>query len=108
MEFLLKTPTGKGIVLECDGKAYHQSEGAMVHDLYREKELKNMGYDVYRIWPTNWFENDEHEMQKLINYLSEHYSENCPENLEVLPKSLSDKILTAADSKTREGAGNDL
>ena len=56
------------MVLECDGKAYHQSDEAHAHDMYRQKELENMGFIVYRIWSTNWFLDKEREIQKFLKF----------------------------------------
>lgn len=68
LDFIIKTAS-KDIVLECDGKAYHSSEEAYAYDMYRQKELENMGFIVYRIWSTNWFQDKEIEMQKLKRFL---------------------------------------
>ncbi|MHA1584230.1 MAG: AAA domain-containing protein [Promethearchaeota archaeon] len=68
LDFVIKTST-KDVVLECDGKAYHKSEEAYAHDMYRQKELENMGFTVYRIWSTNWFQNKEKEMEKLLKFI---------------------------------------
>jgi superfamily I DNA and/or RNA helicase/very-short-patch-repair endonuclease len=68
LDFIIKTKS-KDIVLECDGKAYHSSEEAYAYDMFRQKELENMGYVVYRIWSTNWFQDKESEMQKLKKYV---------------------------------------
>jgi len=68
LDFIIKTKT-KDIVLECDGKAYHSSEEAYAYDMYRQKELENMGFIVYRIWSTNWFQDKESEMQKLKRFV---------------------------------------
>lgn len=68
LDFVIKTKF-KDIILECDGKEYHQSEEAYAHDMYRQKELEDMGYCVYRIWSTNWFQDKEIEMQKLVRFV---------------------------------------
>ncbi len=68
LDFIIKTKA-KNIVLECDGKAYHSSEEAYAYDMYRQKELENMGFTVYRIWSTNWFQDKEIEMQKLKQFV---------------------------------------
>lgn len=68
LDFIIKTKS-KDIVLECDGKAYHSSEEAYAYDMYRQKELENMGFIVYRIWSTNWFQDKESEMQKLKRFV---------------------------------------
>lgn len=68
LDFVIKTKF-KDVVLECDGKAYHQSDEAHAHDIYRQKELENMGFIVYRIWSTNWFQDKENEMQKFLHFI---------------------------------------
>ncbi len=68
LDFIIKSKT-KDIVLECDGKEYHSSEEAYAYDMYRQKELENMGFIVYRIWSTNWFQDKESEMQKLKRFV---------------------------------------
>ncbi|MEI8060896.1 MAG: AAA domain-containing protein [Candidatus Berkelbacteria bacterium] len=68
LDFVIKAKS-TDIVLECDGKAYHQSEEAYAHDMYRQKELEKLGFVVYRIWSTNWFQDKEIEMQKLVRFV---------------------------------------
>ncbi|MEI6326813.1 MAG: AAA domain-containing protein [Candidatus Roizmanbacteria bacterium] len=70
LDFVIKA-NNKDIVLECDGKAYHQSEEAYAHDMYRQKELEKMGFVIYRIWSTNWFQDKEVEMKKLNQFIGE-------------------------------------
>jgi superfamily I DNA and/or RNA helicase/very-short-patch-repair endonuclease len=68
LDFVIKTKS-KYVVLECDGKSYHQSNEAHAHDIYRQKELEKMGFIVYRIWSTNWFQDKVNEMQKLLAFI---------------------------------------
>ncbi len=69
LDFVIKY-NGHNYVLECDGKSYHQSEEAYAYDMYRQKELEHMGYVVYRIWSTNWFQNKELEMTKFMDFIN--------------------------------------
>jgi len=68
LDFVIKT-SKKEVILECDGKTYHSSEEAYAWDMYRQKELENMGYVVYRIWSTNWFHDKDAEMRKLLRFI---------------------------------------
>ena len=72
LDFVIKTEN-KDIVLECDGKAYHQSDEAHAYDIYRQKELENLGFSVYRIWSTNWFQDKETEIRKFLSFVSSLY-----------------------------------
>lgn len=64
------------IVLECDGKTYHQSEEAYKHDIYRQKELEGMGFIFHRIWSTNWFRNKENEIRRFIDFYQSNAAQN--------------------------------
>lgn len=55
--------------IECDGAAYHSSVSARDNDITRQRVLESMGWKIYRIWSTNWFENPKKEIKKLDNYL---------------------------------------
>ena len=55
--------------VECDGAAYHSSVSARDNDITRQRVLESMGWKIYRIWSTNWFENPKNEIKKLDNYL---------------------------------------
>lgn len=68
VDFLIKV-SNREVVLECDGKTYHQSDEAHAYDLYRQKELENLGYIIYRIWSTDWFQRPESEMKKFLDFI---------------------------------------
>ena len=42
--------------IECDGALYHKHRTARERDKIREDCLKRMGWDIYRIWSTAWFD----------------------------------------------------
>jgi len=55
--------------IECDGAAYHSSVSARDNDIVRQKVLEGLGWNIYRIWSTNWFDNPKSELKKLDLYL---------------------------------------
>ena len=55
--------------IECDGAAYHSSVSARDNDITRQNVLEGLGWNIYRIWSTNWFENPKAELKKLDHYL---------------------------------------
>jgi very-short-patch-repair endonuclease len=55
--------------VECDGATYHSARAARDRDKYRQAVLEGLGWEIYRIWSTDWFENAEVECCKLISYL---------------------------------------
>ena len=41
--------------IECDGATYHSSANARDRDRIRESVLRNLGWEIIRIWSTEWF-----------------------------------------------------
>lgn len=63
-----KEKPGKYILaVECDGASYHSSLTARDRDWLRQKCLQNLGWNIYRIWSTDWFKNRNKEVEKLIS-----------------------------------------
>ena len=58
------------IGIECDGATYHSARSARDRDKYRQAVLEGLGWQIYRIWSTDWFENSESETTKLISHLN--------------------------------------
>ena len=57
--------------IECDGATYHSTKSIKDRDILRQKILESKGWDIYRIWSTDWFKNGEREKDKLLNHLEE-------------------------------------
>ena len=57
--------------IECDGASYHSSGWAKERDRARELILKESGWNIYRIWSTNWFESRKTEIEKLHKKIKE-------------------------------------
>jgi very-short-patch-repair endonuclease len=55
--------------VECDGATYHSAKAARDRDKYRQAVLEGLGWQIYRIWSTDWFENAEAEKQNLLAHL---------------------------------------
>ena len=57
--------------VECDGAAYHSSDSARDNDITRQKVLESKGWNIYRIWSTDWFLDPNKELKKLDYYIKE-------------------------------------
>ena len=55
--------------IECDGAAYHSSKYARERDIARQDILENNGWDIHRIWSTDWFHNIDEEIVRLKSAL---------------------------------------
>ena len=51
--------------IECDGSQYHVSKLARDRDRTRPEILRNLGWNLHRIWSENWLENRELELKKI-------------------------------------------
>jgi DNA polymerase III delta prime subunit len=57
--------------IECDGATYHSSKSARDRDRLREEIIKGRGWNLHRIWSTDWFLNQKAEEERLIRRLQE-------------------------------------
>ena len=62
-------PDGFILGVECDGRAYHSSKSARDRDILRQEVLEGLGWNIYRIWSTDWFLDPNKELKKLDNYI---------------------------------------
>jgi superfamily I DNA and/or RNA helicase len=57
------------LALEGDGENYNSARAARDRDKYRQAVLEGLGWNVYKIWSTDWFENPDGELKKLVGQL---------------------------------------
>ena len=62
-------PDGFILGVECDGRAYHSSKSARDRDILRQEILEGLGWNIYRIWSTDWFLDPNKELKKLDNHI---------------------------------------
>ncbi len=55
--------------IECDGATYHSSRSARERDRLRQGVLEGLGWEIYRIWSTDWFRNPSIELKKLVDHI---------------------------------------
>jgi very-short-patch-repair endonuclease len=57
--------------IECDGATYHSSKSARDRDGLRQDCLKEKGWEVLRVWSTDWFDDPDGQTDKLASQLEE-------------------------------------
>ena len=62
--------------IECDGANYHSSATARDRDQIREGVLRNLGWEILRIWSTDWFMNPKDALQRVDERLQELLEES--------------------------------
>ena len=64
--------------IECDGATYHSAKSARDRDRLRQEVLEGLGWEIHRIWSTDWFKNPEAQLEpifKRLEKLSIKYAE---------------------------------
>ena len=52
--------------IECDGASYNAARSARDRDRLRQQVLENMGWEIYRVWSTDWFRHPARELKRLL------------------------------------------
>lgn len=55
--------------VECDGASYHSAASARDRDRLRQEALENLGWTIIRVWSTDWFDNPNGEVNRLVEKL---------------------------------------
>lgn len=76
--------------IECDGVTYHSSETARDRDRLRQAVLESRGWQIIRIWSTDWFKERQAQIQRIVDFI-ENARQNYIEQSED-KKKISDNI----------------
>lgn len=82
------------LAIECDGKTYHSAKSARDRDRLRQDILENLGWNIHRIWSTDWFRNPTAALKTVLVKLDKLKMENSEEK--------SDKLLKSEALKTEK------
>lgn len=64
-------PVGFIAGIECDGAPYHSGLSVRDRDHIRQTILENLGWNIYRVWSTDWFTDPARETAKLLSWLEQ-------------------------------------
>lgn len=101
IDLAVRHPEQKGhylLGIECDGAAYHSSRTARDRDRLREAVLRGLGWQIHRIWSTDWIKDPRAELKRLVEALDQAKGEPA-EPLDPLPVAME---LEVAISPARE------
>lgn len=62
--------------IECDGASYHSSRSARDRDRLRQEILENLGWTIVRVWSTDWFNDSQRELYKLLEQIRDQVRKN--------------------------------
>jgi very-short-patch-repair endonuclease len=57
--------------IECDGATYHSAKSARDRDRLRQEILEELGWEIQRIWSTDWFKNPKGQLAPIFKRLEE-------------------------------------
>jgi very-short-patch-repair endonuclease len=92
----VKDPSSPGefiAAIECDGAAYHSERSARDRDRLRQEILENLGWNIIRVWSTDWFRDPNKELSRVCDELKrliesrEERRARVAENVVARPKS---------------------
>lgn len=67
--------------IECDGATYHSAKSARDRDRLRQEILENkLGWQIHRIWSTDWFQNPQRELQRIEKRINKVITPKNEEN----------------------------
>ena len=72
IDLAVKDPGNPGkylMAIECDGATYHSAKSARDRDRLRQDILEDLGWNVRRIWSTDWFKNPQAQISPIIQEL---------------------------------------
>ena len=55
------------LAIECDGATYHSARSARDRDRLRQEVLERLGWQVHRIWSTDWFRDPRGETSRVVS-----------------------------------------
>ncbi len=103
IDIAVRDPNDPGsflLAVECDGAAYHATLSARDRDRLRQEILEGLGWEVHRIWSTDWFRDPETEIRRVLDRLT-----TLRERREPLPASDAEPV---EDAGTIEATGANL
>lgn len=83
--------------VECDGAAYHRSATARDRDKLREQVLRGLGWEILRIWSTDWWHDAGGALEKVDARLTALLAESRARR-EAEVRRLADAAQAAADA----------
>lgn len=93
--------------VECDGATYHSSATARDRDKVRQEVLSGLGWELVRIWSTDWWYDKQNSLDKLHEQLSElleiSREKNAKQESDGGEEIASEEFVSSASQPLEEG-----
>ncbi len=110
IDLAVEHPKGNGtfvVGIECDGENYASARTARERDHLRPQILKNMGWNMYRIWSSAWIKNPKDEQERLLNFINECMKRNPKEMTLNIDEVYDVPVEAVVEEKSNAFAHND-
>ena len=77
--------------IECDGAMYHSARSARDRDRIRQEVLERLGWQIHRIWSTDWFHNPQRELGRVGESIAYAKQNSLQNDAEVVKSNSSGK-----------------
>jgi hypothetical protein len=57
--------------IECDGASYHSAATVRDRDRLRQQVLESRGWEIHRIWSTDWFQDRSAQIERVVGLIEE-------------------------------------
>jgi very-short-patch-repair endonuclease len=94
--------------VECDGATYHRSATARDRDLLREQVLRGLGWEIVRIWSTDWWVDRAGTLAKVHASLERLLAVSRQQRSKVKEQEVADAEAREAIAKARAEGGAPL
>jgi very-short-patch-repair endonuclease len=94
--------------VECDGATYHRSATARDRDMLREQVLRGLGWEIVRIWSTDWWVDRSGTLEKVHASLERLLEVSRRERSKAKEREAAEVEATEAIAKARAEAGAPL
>jgi very-short-patch-repair endonuclease len=97
-------PDAPGIYLcgvECDGATYHRSATARDRDMLREQVLRGLGWEIVRIWSTDWWIDRAGTLNKVHDALERLLAHSRQRRSELAAREAAELAAQQAIAKAR-------
>lgn len=88
--------------VECDGARYHSAKSARDRDILRQSVLEGLGWNILRIWSTDWWHDKKRVIDTVIKELNKllESEENSTEPETEIDDNCDDDLLLESDFTT--------
>ncbi|MDQ3179975.1 MAG: DUF3320 domain-containing protein [Acidobacteriota bacterium] len=90
--------------IECDGVSYHSSETARDRDRLRQQVLEARGWEIHRVWSTDWFKDRNGQIERLLGLIEQSRERAKRESEQETERQTS--LESEADQQARDFLGD--